>query len=64
MNPSLIAFPRWREWRARRRWDKRRRDWYASWRQYVFYPNPDTIFNKGCLRDIARFCEEHHQVRA
>jgi hypothetical protein len=31
---------------------------YGAWRQYVFYPEPDTIFNKGCMNDLARFCDE------
>ena len=31
--------------------------WFAQWYQYSFYPAPDTIFEKTCLRDIADFCE-------
>ena len=30
--------------------------WYAAWRQYTFWPWPDTIFNKDCLSEIAEFC--------
>lgn len=26
--------------------------WYGNWRQYVFLPNSDCIFNTGCLDDI------------
>lgn len=26
--------------------------WYGPWRQFCFYPSPETIFNVGCLRDI------------
>lgn len=26
--------------------------WYGRWRQYVFYPEPDTLFNNRCLADI------------
>ncbi len=26
--------------------------WYAQWRQFCFYPDPDTIFNIGCMDDI------------
>ncbi len=26
--------------------------WYAAWRQYCFYPAPDTIFNPTCLKRI------------
>jgi len=32
--------------------------WYGAWRQYVFFPWPQTVLNKGCLRDLAAFCEE------
>jgi len=31
--------------------------WYAPWRKYCFYPQSETVFDKGCLRDIADFCE-------
>jgi hypothetical protein len=26
--------------------------WYAPWRQYVFYPATDTLFNSDCLKTI------------
>ncbi len=26
--------------------------WYAPWRQYVLYPNVETLFNARCLADI------------
>lgn len=26
--------------------------WYSHWRQYVFFPEPETIFNPGCLGEI------------
>ena len=29
--------------------------WYGPWRQYCFYPVPETIFNVGCLEDINHF---------
>lgn len=29
--------------------------WYAQWRQYAFYPESGTVFEKICLRDINRF---------
>lgn len=38
--------------------------WYGPWRQYVFYPEPETLFNGGCLREIASFCALVHKVRA
>lgn len=28
--------------------------WYGAWRQYCFYPEPETIFNTGCMDDIQR----------
>ena len=31
--------------------------WFANWRQYVFAPRPNTVFNKGCLSEIADYCE-------
>jgi len=31
--------------------------WYAPWRQYTFRPEPDTIFNNGCLWDIKQQIE-------
>lgn len=30
--------------------------WYAQWRQYGFYPEDGTVFEKTCLSDIAKFC--------
>jgi len=32
--------------------------WFGRWHQYAFYPAPDTVFERSCLRDIARFCED------
>ena len=29
--------------------------WYGQWRQYVFEPTPDTIWNKDCLRELGEF---------
>jgi hypothetical protein len=26
--------------------------WYSNWRQYCFFPNGETIWNKDCLDDI------------
>jgi len=31
--------------------------WYASWRKYSFFPNPNTVYEQVCLREIADFCE-------
>ena len=32
--------------------------WFANWRQYCFYPEPNTIWNRGCLIDINSFLKE------
>lgn len=32
--------------------------WYAAWRQYSFFPEADTVYERQCLRDIADFCEK------
>lgn len=29
--------------------------WYGAWRQYVFSPSFETIWNKDCLKDIQDF---------
>jgi hypothetical protein len=29
--------------------------WYAPWRQYVFYPLTQTLFNPGCMEQIANY---------
>lgn len=31
--------------------------WYGAWRQYVFEPAADTVFNPGCLTNLAAFIE-------
>ena len=31
--------------------------WYGRWRQYVIEPEPDTGWNKECLRDVALFLD-------
>ena len=32
--------------------------WYAQWRQYGFYPQEGTVYEKTCLTDIKNFCIE------
>ena len=34
--------------------------WYAPWRQYVFEPEMDSVFNNGCLDAISSFCTEQN----
>ena len=33
-------------------------EWYPPWRQYVFMPEGQTVFNNGCLKDIQDFLTE------
>ena len=40
--------------------------WFGRWRQYSFFPEFQTIYERQCLRIIADFCEEQtrlHQER-
>ena len=30
---------------------------FGRWRCYAFWPHQRTVFDKGCLREIADFCE-------
>ncbi len=32
--------------------------WFARWRCYAFFPDAETVFEKSCLRDLAKFCEQ------
>lgn len=39
--------------------------WCGRWRQYCFDPHTATMFNAGCLRDLATFLDElNHEQRA
>ena len=29
--------------------------WFAHWRKYAFYPNPETVYEETCLNDISTF---------
>ncbi len=31
--------------------------WLASWRKYIFHPNPGAVFDPGCMREIADHTE-------
>lgn len=37
--------------------------WYAPWRKYAFTPEPLSVYEPDCLRDIATFCEERTAER-
>lgn len=39
-------------------------EWYGAWRQYVFYPESDCLFNRTCLRDLAQFLDDAMAQRA
>lgn len=32
--------------------------WFSKWRQYCFYPYPNTIWNITCLNDVNTVIEE------
>lgn len=36
-------------------------EWYGPWRKYIFAPEPFTVFEQVCLRDIAAFVEARTQ---
>lgn len=42
--------------------------WFGRWRQYVFFPDAETVYNHGCLSVLAAFCDEqtrtHRALRA
>ena len=29
--------------------------WHGAWRQYAFFPNENTIWNRECLADVMNF---------
>ena len=33
-------------------------EWYGPWRQYCFFPEPTTVFNVTCLKDIIDFLRQ------
>ena len=37
--------------------------WLGCWRQYAFFPEPETMFEEDCLREIAAFCENQTRKR-
>lgn len=28
--------------------------WFGSWRQYAFFPRPETVWNTGCMADVQK----------
>jgi hypothetical protein len=29
--------------------------WFGRWRQYCFFPEPQTVFSEGCLQEISEY---------
>lgn len=55
-----------------KRWDIRSKSfddmlgsifWYGNWRQYIFNPEPGTIYSAGCLDDIRSFIANEMETR-
>lgn len=42
--------------------------WFGKWRKYALYPEPETVFEEVCLRELSDFIEartrEWHQTHA
>jgi len=41
--------------------------WFGRWRQYVFAPAANTVWNPDCLNEVSRFvvkCTVDHQLAA
>ena len=38
--------------------------WWGAWRQYVFAPAYDTVFNVGCMDDIKLVITHLHHLRS
>jgi hypothetical protein len=37
--------------------------WYCGWRRYCFYPNPFTVLDAACLREIANAMQVEMELR-
>ena len=37
--------------------------WYGPWRQYCFFPEPETLYNATCLREIQNVITEQMMAR-
>lgn len=38
--------------------------WMGRWRCYAFFPEPEMVFEKTCMRDLAAFCEQQTKAHA
>ena len=36
--------------------------WFASWRQYSFFPFEDTVYEKTCLYELSNYLIELNQI--
>ena len=37
--------------------------WYSRWRQYCFFPQGGTVFNRTCMNEISEFIETQMKAR-
>lgn len=37
--------------------------WYPAWRQYCFFPDPQTLWSKGCMTELNQFLTEIKDLR-
>lgn len=37
--------------------------WFARWRKYCFYPDPNMVYEETCMREISQFIEEETKAR-
>lgn len=38
--------------------------WFGRWRRFAFWPEPETVFDEVCMRELSDFCEKVTQMRA
>lgn len=37
--------------------------WHGAWRKYVFFPDPNTLWDVSCLSDILEFIKRQMELR-
>jgi len=37
--------------------------WYAPWRQYCFFPEPETVWSRSCLDEVNAFINQLMEAR-
>jgi hypothetical protein len=37
--------------------------WFGRWRQYCFFPEPETVWNRDCLKDVTAFIAKQMEAR-